>query len=177
MNFTDGETSRVLMQINPVRIAPVSDALLTWRDFLGPGDVRKLCWRRSFENAEEAIECGADCEGKIAPVGCCEAGYPAELSPLAQGIRGLEVDQARRMKELERENIRLKRLLAVADQISAASLLHELDRRFIELMQISNKILDLLFIFQAGINHFRPRNFCLGILDVFRKCCFVPSDA
>jgi hypothetical protein len=36
----------------------------------------------------------------------------AELLSLAKGIRLLELDQAKRMKELERENVRLKRLVA-----------------------------------------------------------------
>jgi len=31
---------------------------------------------------------------------------------LAQGIRGLKLDQAKRLKELERENARLKRVVA-----------------------------------------------------------------
>ena len=31
---------------------------------------------------------------------------------MAEGVGGLEVDQAKRMKELERENVRLKRLVA-----------------------------------------------------------------
>jgi hypothetical protein len=37
----------------------------------------------------------------------------AEFLSLAQGVRGgLEIDQAKRMKDLERENVRLKRLVA-----------------------------------------------------------------
>jgi putative transposase len=31
---------------------------------------------------------------------------------VAQGYGGLEIDQAKRMKDLERENVRLKRLVA-----------------------------------------------------------------
>lgn len=34
---------------------------------------------------------------------------------MAEGVRGLKVDQARRLKDLEKENGRLKRLLAEAE--------------------------------------------------------------
>jgi putative transposase len=36
----------------------------------------------------------------------------AELLSLAKEYGGLEIDQAKRMKNLERENVRLKRLVA-----------------------------------------------------------------
>jgi putative transposase len=38
--------------------------------------------------------------------------FAAELLSLAKEYGGLELDQAKRMKDLERENVRLKRLVA-----------------------------------------------------------------
>ena len=38
--------------------------------------------------------------------------HRADLLPLAQGVWGLKVDQAKRLKELEQENSKLKRLVA-----------------------------------------------------------------
>ena len=38
--------------------------------------------------------------------------YGTDLLPLAQGIWGLKVDQAKRLKDLEQENSKLKRLVA-----------------------------------------------------------------
>ena len=38
--------------------------------------------------------------------------FAAELLSLAKGYGGLELDQAKRMKDLERENVCLKRLVA-----------------------------------------------------------------
>ena len=52
-------------------------------------------------------------QGKAAPVACREAGISQQsYYRWRKEYGGLEVDQARRMKELERENIRLKRLVA-----------------------------------------------------------------
>ena len=47
----------------------------------------------------------------------------ANVLPLAAGVRGLRVDQAKRLQELERENSRLKRL--VADQALANAMLRD----------------------------------------------------
>jgi hypothetical protein len=52
-------------------------------------------------------------QGKTAPVACREAGISQQsYYRWRKEYGGLEVDQAKRMKELERENIRLKRLVA-----------------------------------------------------------------
>ena len=52
-------------------------------------------------------------QGKAAPVACREAGISQQsYYRWRKEYGGLEVDQAKRMKELERENIRLKRLVA-----------------------------------------------------------------
>jgi hypothetical protein len=52
-------------------------------------------------------------QGKAAALACKEAGI-SEQSYYRRSKRygGLEIDQAKRMKELERENARLKRLVA-----------------------------------------------------------------
>ena len=52
-------------------------------------------------------------QGKAAPVACREAGISQQsYYRWRKEYGGLEIDQAKRMKELERENIRLKRLVA-----------------------------------------------------------------
>jgi len=52
-------------------------------------------------------------QGKAAPVACREAGISQQsFYRWRKEYGGLEVDQAKRMKELERENIRLERLVA-----------------------------------------------------------------
>jgi putative transposase len=52
-------------------------------------------------------------QGKAAPVACREAGISQQsYYRWRKEYGGLEVDQAKRMKELERENTRLKRLVA-----------------------------------------------------------------
>ena len=52
-------------------------------------------------------------QGKTAPVACREAGISQQsYYRWRKEYGGLEVDQAKRMKELERENVRLKRLVA-----------------------------------------------------------------
>ena len=52
-------------------------------------------------------------QGKAAPVACREAGISQQsYYRWRKEYGGLEVDQAKRMKELERENARLKRLVA-----------------------------------------------------------------
>ena len=52
-------------------------------------------------------------QGKTAPVACREAGISQQsYYRWRKEFGGLEVDQAKRMKELERENVRLKRLVA-----------------------------------------------------------------
>lgn len=51
--------------------------------------------------------------GKAAPVACREAGISQQsYYRWRKEYGGLELDQAKRMKELERENVRLKRLVA-----------------------------------------------------------------
>ena len=52
-------------------------------------------------------------QGKAAPVACREAGISQQsYNRWRKEYGGLELDQARRMKDLERENVRLKRLVA-----------------------------------------------------------------
>ena len=52
-------------------------------------------------------------QGKSAPVACREAGISEQsYYRWRKEYGGLEIDQARRMKDLERENVRLKRLVA-----------------------------------------------------------------
>lgn len=52
-------------------------------------------------------------QGKTAPVACREAGISQQsFYRWRKEYGGLELDQAKRMKDLERENVRLKRLVA-----------------------------------------------------------------
>ena len=52
-------------------------------------------------------------QGKSAPVACREAGISQQsFYRWRKEYGGLEIDQAKRFKELERENVRLKRLVA-----------------------------------------------------------------
>jgi putative transposase len=52
-------------------------------------------------------------QGKAAPVACREAGISQQsYYRWRKEYGGLEIDQAKRMKDLERENARLKRLVA-----------------------------------------------------------------
>jgi putative transposase len=52
-------------------------------------------------------------QGKSAPVACRDAGVSQQsYYRWRKEYGGLEIDQARRMKDLERENVRLKRLVA-----------------------------------------------------------------
>jgi transposase-like protein len=52
-------------------------------------------------------------QGKSAPVACREAGISQQsFYRWRKEYGGLEIDQAKRFKELERENARLKRLVA-----------------------------------------------------------------
>jgi putative transposase len=52
-------------------------------------------------------------QGKAAPVACREAGISQQTYyRWRKEYGGLELDQAKRMKDLERENVRLKRLVA-----------------------------------------------------------------
>ena len=52
-------------------------------------------------------------QGKAAPVACREAGISQQsYYRWRKEYGGLELDQARRMKDLERENVRLKGLVA-----------------------------------------------------------------
>ena len=52
-------------------------------------------------------------QGKAAPVACREAGISQQsYYRWRKEYGGLEIDQAQRMKDLERENVRLKRLVA-----------------------------------------------------------------
>jgi putative transposase len=52
-------------------------------------------------------------QGKAVPVACREAGISQQsYYRWRKEYGGLELDQARRMKDLERENVRLKRLVA-----------------------------------------------------------------
>lgn len=52
-------------------------------------------------------------QGKAAPVACREAGISQQsYYRWRKEYGGLELDQAKRMKDLERENVRLKRRVA-----------------------------------------------------------------
>jgi transposase-like protein len=52
-------------------------------------------------------------EGRSAPVACRDAGISQQsYYRWRKEYGGLEIDQAKRMKDLERENVRLKRLVA-----------------------------------------------------------------
>ena len=52
-------------------------------------------------------------QGKAAPVACREAGISRQsYYRWRKEYGGLELDQAKRMKDLERETVRLKRLVA-----------------------------------------------------------------
>lgn len=52
-------------------------------------------------------------QGKAAPVACRDAGISQQsYYRWRKEYGGLEIDQARRMKDLERENVRLRRLVA-----------------------------------------------------------------
>jgi putative transposase len=52
-------------------------------------------------------------QGRAAPVACREAGISQQsYYRWRKEYGGLEIDQAKRMKDLERENVRLKRLVA-----------------------------------------------------------------
>jgi transposase-like protein len=52
-------------------------------------------------------------QGNAAPIACREAGISQQsYYRWRKEYGGLELDQARRMKDLERENVRLKRLVA-----------------------------------------------------------------
>ena len=52
-------------------------------------------------------------QGKAAPVACREAGISQQsYYRWRKEYGGLALDQAKRMKDLERENVRLKRLVA-----------------------------------------------------------------
>jgi putative transposase len=52
-------------------------------------------------------------QGKSAPVACRDAGISLQsYYRLRKEYGGLEIDQAKQMKDLERENVRLKRLVA-----------------------------------------------------------------
>ena len=52
-------------------------------------------------------------QGKAPPVACREAGISQQsYYRWRKEYGGLELDQAKRMKDLERENVRLKRLVA-----------------------------------------------------------------
>jgi len=52
-------------------------------------------------------------QGKAAPVACREAGISQQsYYRWRKEYGGLELDQAKRMKDLERETVRLKRLVA-----------------------------------------------------------------
>ena len=57
--------------------------------------------------------CKRDNRSKAAAVACREAGISQQsYYRWRKEYGGLELDQARRMKDLERENVRLKRLVA-----------------------------------------------------------------
>ena len=62
-------------------------------------------------------------QGKTPPVACREAGISQQsYYRWRKEYGGLELDQAKRMKELERENVRLKRLVADLRTLKLAQL-------------------------------------------------------
>ena len=67
------------------------------------------CWTHRLLRQIEVLMS----QGKAAPVACREAGISQQsYYRWRKEYGGLELDQAKRMKDLERENIRLKRLVA-----------------------------------------------------------------
>ncbi len=84
----------------------------------------KLSLERSFGHAEDEVQCGTDrgavapdlvlmSQGKTAPMAYREAGISQQsYYRWRKEYGGLELDQAKRMKDLERKNIRLRRLVA-----------------------------------------------------------------
>src|SRR5665647_484889 len=79
---------------------------------------RSLVMPKKRFNAEQIVTLLRQIEvsiaqGKSAPVACRDAGISLQsYYRWRQEYGGLEIDQAKRMKDLERENIRLKRLVA-----------------------------------------------------------------
>src|ERR1700752_3727290 len=47
----------------------------------------------------------------------------------------------------------------------------------IGLFEVGPKVVDFLILLYAGENHFRSRDFSLGILDVFLEGRLIPNDA
>jgi putative transposase len=61
-------------------------------------------------------------QGKSAPIACRDAGISQQsYYRWRKEYGGLELDQARRLKDLEKENARLKRLVAIFRLISRCS--------------------------------------------------------
>jgi putative transposase len=97
---------------------------LTWPALFGPSFVRNWAWKGALVmpkkrfSAEQIVTVLRQIEvlmsqGKAAPVACREAGISQQsYYRWRKEYGGLELDQARRMKDLERENVRLKRLVA-----------------------------------------------------------------
>jgi hydroxymethylpyrimidine/phosphomethylpyrimidine kinase len=91
--------------------------------FCSSGSEREFALEGSWY-ADEEIQAGADCDfaaevevglanGKTTPQACKEAEITAQTYyRRRKEFGGLKLDQAKRLKELERENAKLKRLVA-----------------------------------------------------------------
>ena len=51
-------------------------------------------------------------QGRSTPIACQEAGVSDASIPPAQGVRGLQVDEATRVMDLEKQNARLRKIVA-----------------------------------------------------------------
>jgi putative transposase len=92
--------------------------------FFGPSFVRKRAWKGAYVmpkknfSAEQIVVLLRQIEvlvsqGKAAPIACREGGISQQSYYRWRKQYGrFELDQAKRMKDLERENVRLKRLVA-----------------------------------------------------------------
>src|SRR3546814_1126764 len=58
----------------------------------------------------------------------------------------------------------------------SGSLLFQFDGRLIELVQVGDQILDLLFVLQSRIRHLGSGNLLPRILDVLREGLLVPGE-
>jgi putative transposase len=97
--------------------------MLTCPGFFGPSFVRNWAWKRAFGYAEEEVQREAIVvvlrqievlmsQGKVHRRLAGAAISQQSYNRWRKEYDGLELDQAKRMKDLKRENVRLKRLVA-----------------------------------------------------------------
>ena len=107
---------------------------LTCPPNIGPGVVLKFSWTKGVGYGQETLHTGADHHdasrssqgAKMADV-CRKLGISAQtFCRWRKEYGGMRVDQAKRLKELEKENIRLKKL--VADLLLDNAILKEANR-------------------------------------------------